>query len=128
MGYGKAVRDELRGLSRELREAIPEVYQGYRELHRAAMAVGALDSKTKELIALAVAVSSQCDGCISSHAQGAVRQGATPEEAAEAIGVTFMMKGGPATVYGARAYAAVQEYYADRTGADQPAPEPTHNH
>lgn len=76
-----------------------------------------LNARTKELIALAIAVSKECDGCIASHAHAAVQHGATPEEAAEAIGVTFLMNGGPATVYGARAFAAVQEFYAERVSA-----------
>lgn len=111
MSHGKVVRDELRGLTRTLRHAIPEVYRGYKELHDAALAAGALDAKTKELIALAIAVSKECDGCIAAHAHAVVRQGATPAEAAEAIGVTFLMNGGPATVYGARAYDAVLEFH-----------------
>lgn len=114
MGYGKAVRDELRAPARELRHAIPQVYAGYKELHDAALAAGALDAKTKELIALAIAVSRECDGCISAHAHGAVLRGATPAEAAEAIGVTFLMNGGPGTVYGPRAFAAFQEFYDER--------------
>ncbi|NKQ59355.1 carboxymuconolactone decarboxylase family protein [Amycolatopsis sp. K13G38] len=112
MSYGKTVREELRKPSRELRQAIPSVYEGYRRLHEAALADGALDAKTKELIALAIAVSKECDGCIAAHAHGAVLRGAQPAEAAEAIGVTFLMNGGPATVYGARAYAAFEEFYA----------------
>jgi AhpD family alkylhydroperoxidase len=115
MSYGKAVREELRVPARQLRHAIPQVYAGYKELHDAALAPGALDAKTKELIALAIAVSKECDGCIAAHAHAAVQHGATPHEAAEAIGVTFLMNGGPATVYGARAFAAVQEFYAERT-------------
>lgn len=110
MTYGKAVRDALRVPTRELRHAIPQVYAGYKELHDAAMAPGVLDAKTKELIALAIAVSKECDGCIAAHAHAAVRHGASEQEAAEAIGVTFMMNGGPATVYGARAFSAVQEF------------------
>lgn len=113
MSYGRAVREELRVPSRELRHAIPQVYAGYRELHDSALAAGALDAKTKELIALAIAVSKECDGCIAAHAHGAVRQGATLAEAAEAIGVTFLMNGGPATVYGARAFGAFQEFYTE---------------
>jgi AhpD family alkylhydroperoxidase len=113
MSYGKAVRDELRKPTRELRHAIPGVYEGYKQLHDAARAAGALDAKTKELIALAIAVSKQCDGCIAAHAHGAVLKGASPEEAAEAIGVAFLMNGGPATVYGARAFDAFNEFYAD---------------
>jgi|SRR5215472_5661512 len=116
MSYGKAVREELRMPARELRHAIPQVYAGYRQLHDAALAAGALDVRTKELIALAIAVSKECDGCMAAHAHAAVLHGATPAEAAEAIGVTFLMNGGPATVYGARAFAAFREFYAERAG------------
>lgn len=114
MNYGKAVQDELRMPTRELRHAIPQVYAGYRQLHDSALAAGALDTRTKELIALAIAVSKECDGCIAAHAHAAVLHGATPAEAAEAIGVTFLMNGGPATVYGARAFGAFQEFYRER--------------
>ena len=113
MSWGSTVREELRVPTRELRHAIPQVYAGYKELHDSALAPGALDAKTKELIALAIAVSKECDGCIAAHAHAAVQHGVTPEEAAEAIGVTFLMNGGPASVYGARAFAAFQEFYAE---------------
>ena len=116
--YGAAVRDQLRTPTRDLRHAIPRVYDGYRQLHDAALAPGVLDVKTKELIALVIAIGKECDGCIAAHAHAAVRHGATPAEAAEAIGVTFLMNGGPATVYGARAYAAFTEFYT-ATGADR---------
>lgn len=109
--HGKDVLGELAHLGRNLRHAIPDVYAGFGELHHAALADGALDTKTKELIALAIGVSSRCDGCIASHARGAVKAGATKQEAAEAIGVTFLMTGGPGTVYGPRAYDAFCEYY-----------------
>ncbi len=108
--HGKAVLDELRPQHRDLRQAIPDVYAGFGELSKAALAPGALETKTKELIALAIGVIHECDGCIASHAQGAARAGASRQEAAEAIGVTFLMKGGPATIYGARAYAAFCEF------------------
>lgn len=114
MSYGKTVRDELRMPTRELRHAIPQVYAGYKELHDSALAAGALDARTKELIALAIAVSKECDGCIAAHAHAAVQHGASPQEAAEAIGVAFLMNGGPGTVYGARAFAAFQEFYSQR--------------
>jgi AhpD family alkylhydroperoxidase len=115
MSYGKVVRDELRVPTRELRHAIPHVYAGYKELHDATLAPGALDAKTKELIALAIAVGKECDGCIAAHAHAAVLQGANPQEAAEAIGVAFLMNGGPGTVYGARAFAAFCEFYGELT-------------
>lgn len=109
-GHGKAVLDEISPLHRELRRAIPDVYRGFRELHQASFADGSLDVRTKELIALAIGVVEGCDGCIASHAEAAVRAGATCQEAAEAIGVTFLMKGGPATIHGPRAYAAFCEF------------------
>jgi AhpD family alkylhydroperoxidase len=108
--HGPAVLDALSPLHRALRKAVPDVYQGFGQLHKAAFQAGDLDVKTKELIALAIGVVEGCDGCIASHAQGAAKAGATPQEAAEAIGVTFLMKGGPATIYGPRAYAAFCEF------------------
>jgi AhpD family alkylhydroperoxidase len=111
MHYGHETLDELRPQTRELRQMIPDVYKGFGALHAAAFAPGALDSKMKELIALAIAVSTQCDGCIASHARAAVKQGATLEEAADAIGVTILMGGGPASIYAPRAYAAFKEFF-----------------
>lgn len=118
VSHGQAVLAELSPLHRSLRRAIPEVYKGFGELHHAAFADGALDAKTKELIALAIGVVEGCDGCIASHAQAAVRAGASRQEAAEAIGVTFLMKGGPATIHGPRAYDAFCEF-ADAAGAGE---------
>jgi AhpD family alkylhydroperoxidase len=107
---GKGVLDELNVLHRELRRAIPDVYKGFGELHKAAFTPGALDAKTKELIAFAIAVVERCDGCIASHAQAAVRAGASRQEAAEAIGVAVLMNGGPATIYGPRAFETFCEF------------------
>ncbi len=122
MTYGKQVQDELRPHARELRRMIPEVYKGFAALHDAALVDGALDTKTKELIALAIAVSTECDGCIAAHAHAAVRSGASLEEAAEAIGVSILMTGGPATIYGPRAFAAFSEFHAERSAASAGAP------
>jgi AhpD family alkylhydroperoxidase len=108
--HGTNVLDGLRPLTRELRHAIPDVFKDFGELHNAALATGALDVKTKELMAFAIAVTERCDGCIASHARASVAAGATREEAAEAIGVAILMRGGPATVYGPRAYAAFCEF------------------
>jgi AhpD family alkylhydroperoxidase len=104
------VLDTLNPQHRALRKMIPDVYRGFGELSKAALAPGALDTKFKELIALTIGVVHGCDGCIASHAQGAARAGATKEEAAEAIGVSILMMGGPATIYGARAYDAFCEF------------------
>lgn len=119
--HGKAVLQELRPLSRELRHAIPDVYKGFSELHKGAFAPGALDVRTKELIAMAIGVVEGCDGCIASHSQAAVRAGATRQEAAEAIGVTFLMGGGPATIHGPRAFAAFCEFAESLEAGETPA-------
>ena len=107
--HGKAVLDALSPLHRRLRHAIPDTYRGFAELHGAAFSDGALDVRTKELIALAIAVVEGCDGCIASHAAAAARAGASRQQAAEAIGVTFLMHGGPATIHGPRAFDAFCE-------------------
>ena len=119
--HGREVLRELTPLHRNLRQAIPEVYQGFGALSKAAFAEGALDRKTKELIALAIGVAEGCDGCIASHGQAAARAGATRQEAAEAIGVTFLMHGGPATIHGARAYDAFCEFADALEAGDQSA-------
>jgi AhpD family alkylhydroperoxidase len=119
--HGKSVLRELAPLHRDLRHAIPDVYRGFGELSSAAFADGAIDRKTKELIAMAIGVVEGCDGCIASHAQAAARAGATRQEAAEAIGVTFLMHGGPATIHGARAYDAFCEFAEDAVAGAQPA-------
>lgn len=111
------VANELREPTRDLRNMIPEAWQGFVALHRGAMAEGEISAKHKELMALAVSVVTQCDGCIGSHARGAVRHGATRQEAAEAIGVAMLMAGGPATVYGPRALAAFDEFAAAKLAA-----------
>ena len=108
--HGKEILRDLAPLHRALRQAIPEVYKGFGALSKAAFADGALDRKTKELIALAIGVVEGCDGCIASHGEAAARAGATRQEAAEAIGVTFLMHGGPATIHGARAFDAFCEF------------------
>jgi AhpD family alkylhydroperoxidase len=103
------VLGELREPAHELREHIPDVIGAYAEMQRAAMADGALTAKTKELIALAVAVTRECDGCIASHARGAARRGASESEVAEALGVAVLLNGGPGTVWAPRALAAFRE-------------------
>lgn len=110
--HGPGVMNALVPLARDLRRQIPDVMKAFGELHDTVMKPGALDSKTKELIALAISISERCDGCISAHARGAAKQQATEAEVSEAIGVAVLMNGGPATVYGPRAFAAFKEYAA----------------
>jgi AhpD family alkylhydroperoxidase len=110
MSTAQEVLDELRTPTRELRKAARDAWAGFGQMHDAAMADGALSRKVKELMALVIAVSTECDGCIASHAKGAAVHGATSEEVAETLSVALLMNGGPATVYGPRAWAAYQEF------------------
>ena len=109
MIHPNEVLGELREPAHELREQIPDVIGAYAEMQRAVMADGALTAKTKELIALAISVTRECDGCIASHARGAARRGASEIEVAEALGVAVLLNGGPGTVWAPRALAAFRE-------------------
>lgn len=93
-----------------LRTSTPEVMKAFSELGRAATTNGALDRKTKELIALAVSVASRCDPCIAFHTQTLVKLGATRQEIDETLGVTTYMGGGPSLMYAASAIAAFDEF------------------
>lgn len=115
MIHPNEVLGELRQPARDLREHIPDVFSGYAAMQRAAMAEGALSAKVKELIALAIAVTRECDGCIAAHARGAARYNATEEEVAEAMGVAISLNGGPATVWGPRALSAFKELLAEES-------------
>ena len=95
---------------KSLRASTPEVMKGFNDLGRAATAAGALDPKTKELIALALSVAARCDPCIAFHAQALVRHGATRQEVDEMLGVTTYMGGGPSLMYAASAMAAFDEF------------------
>ena len=112
-------RDLLAGLAphtRDLRDLIPGVYEGFGRMHAAAFADGEVDRKTKELIALAIAVAVRCDGCIAAHAKAAARAKATEKEVAETIGIAISMSGGPGTVYRPRAMAAYRSFTAPTEG------------
>jgi AhpD family alkylhydroperoxidase len=116
--YGEVI-DELKEPTRSLSEAIPDTWRGFSDLHRNAVTDGALAAKVKELMALAIAVVKQCDGCIAYHAKAAVRRGATPEEVADALAVALLMDGGTASVYAPRAWNAYREFAA--AAAPRPA-------
>jgi AhpD family alkylhydroperoxidase len=108
---------EVNDLGRQLKAAIPEVYAGYVQMSSAAMGEGgALPARIREVIALAIAVTRECDGCIAAHARGAARRGATAQEVAEALGVAIAMNGGPGTIWAPRAFAAFREFAGENAG------------
>jgi AhpD family alkylhydroperoxidase len=98
----------------EIGRTSPEIMRGYRTLSDAGAKTGKLDAKTRELIALAVAVSLRCDGCITVHTSAAIKNGATKEEIVEALGVAISVNAGAALVYSSR---VVDAYHA-KTEAD----------
>ena len=91
-------------------KAVPDTMKQYRGLMEAAGKAGALDAKTKELMALAIAIAMRCEGCIVYHVRTAQKKGASREELAETIAVAVEMGGGPAAVYGAEALAAFDQF------------------
>lgn len=95
-----------------LRRDVPETMQGFNMLSKSATEDGALDKKTKELIALAIGVTQHCDGCIGFHARALVRLGATRAEVEEALGMAIYMGGGPALMYAADAIMAFEQFEA----------------
>ncbi|HTV60424.1 MAG TPA: carboxymuconolactone decarboxylase family protein [Verrucomicrobiae bacterium] len=97
----------------ELAKLSPDTVRGYRTLSDANAKTTALGPKIRELISLAVAVTTQCDGCIVIHTDAAIKAGATREEIAEALGVAVAMNAGAALVYSTRALDA----YAAKSAA-----------
>ena len=112
MAHFHEVIDELKEPTRSLRVAMGDTWTAFGQLHQAAVAEGALPARTKELIALAIAVVKQCDGCIAYHAKAAARRGASDAEVADALGVALLMDGGTASVYAPRAWSAFREFAA----------------
>jgi AhpD family alkylhydroperoxidase len=105
-------RKELMGRIGEIGKLSPDTLAGYQTLSKAGEKTGKLDAKTRELIALAVAVTTRCDGCITVHTGEALKHGATREEIAEALGVAVALNAGAALVYSARVMDAVSEHSA----------------
>jgi AhpD family alkylhydroperoxidase len=100
----------LTGVMRQMHKGIPQTMQSFAALADQAKAAGALDAKTKELMAVAISIAMRCDGCIGFHSRGAVQAGASRAEFLETIGIAIMMGGGPSTVYGAYALEAFDQF------------------
>jgi AhpD family alkylhydroperoxidase len=95
-------RDSLLQQVGDYAKQSPDVLRGLNIIDNAASKTGQLDAKTHELIALAVAVTTRCDGCISVHTKKAVEHGATVGEISEALGVAIALNAGAALTYSAR--------------------------
>jgi AhpD family alkylhydroperoxidase len=105
--------DRLRNFERNaenLASAQPTVMKAFWGVRKAAVASGALDTKTKELMALAISVATRCDDCIAHHTYDALEAGATREEIADTLGVAILMGGGTSVVYATHAIEAVDQF------------------
>lgn len=102
----KAYAAEVDARAVNLFKAAPGVMRQFRGLMEEATKDGALNAKTKELMCVAIAVATHCEGCIVYHVRAAKKHGATREEVTETIGVAIEMGGGPSAVYGGQALEA----------------------
>ncbi len=107
--FTKLADDVVAGIGL-IRDGAPATMKAFGSLALAATAANALDTKTKELMALAIGIAVRCGGCVAYHTRAAVKQGANRQEIAETVALAVYMGGGPAAVYGADALRAFDEY------------------
>lgn len=107
--------DVIRGWLKNLRGGAPEVMKAFSAIAQSALAPKALDVKTKELIAIAIAVAVRCDDCIAFHVKAAIDHGATREEVQETLGMAIYMGAGPAAMYASHALEAYTQFSAAKT-------------
>lgn len=105
-------RKELGRRIGEIGKASPDTLKGYQALSAAGAQADHLGAKTRELIALAVSVTTRCDGCITTHTAEAIKHGASKEEIVEALGVAIALNAGSALVYSARVMDAFEAHSA----------------
>ena len=104
----RALMSGMKSLSMQQGD-ITKAFQG---LHHAALKAGAVDTATKELMAVACSIVTHCESCIASHTASAIRAGASKEAFFETLGVAVLMGGGPALTYAAKAIEAYEEFTA----------------
>lgn len=100
----------MRKAASRFAEANPKMMAAFKNLNAAQGGTGTLDDKTRELIALAVAVTTRCDGCIGSHAEAARKAGATEAELSEALGTAIALNAGAAYVHSVKAMEAFAQF------------------
>ena len=103
-------RKQLAAGVREIGQLSPDTVKGYLALGAAGQKADLLGAKVRELIALAVAVSLRCDGCITVHTEAAIKQGATRQEIVEALGVATAVGAGATLVYSSRVMDAFKQH------------------
>ncbi|MEZ5899869.1 MAG: carboxymuconolactone decarboxylase family protein [Hyphomicrobium sp.] len=118
-------QDYMKQLSphlRELRVGTSDVMKSFSAMAQASLKTNALDTKTKELIALAIGVATRCDDCIAFHTKAAIEQGASREEVMETLGLAIYMGAGPSVMYASHAVEAFDQLKAAKDAAKSAAP------
>jgi len=110
-------KKQLGGRIGELGRLTPDTLRGYQTLSGAGAKTNHLNEKTRQLISLAVAVTTRCDGCIVFHTDAALKAGATKDEISEALGVAVAMNAGAALIYSTRVLDAVEAKSAQAQSA-----------
>lgn len=109
----RALSSEISRTLSQLRADIPDTLRGFGALSQAALREGALDRKTKELIAMAIGIAARCDACLAFHAEALVRLGCKRAEFEDMLAVSVYMGGGPSLMYAARALDAFEQCGGD---------------
>jgi AhpD family alkylhydroperoxidase len=112
-----AMAGELSVALKEVRAGAPDVMRAFGGMARAALEAKALDTKTKELLALGISVAVRCDACVAFHAEAALKQGATRDEVMETMGMAIYMGAGPSVMYAAQAVEAFDQFQAKASTA-----------
>lgn len=110
--------ETTKDLAQKRRELAPEIYGAFRVFGQRVFADGALPSKTKELIAVAVAHVTQCPYCIRGHTELALQKGATEHEIMEAIWVAAEMRAGATYAHSSLAIDAMNRVTGHSSGRD----------
>ena len=111
MNWTTFLNDTMQRMGKLQKEA-PDTFAGFNLMGKAAKKNGTLDEKTKELIALGIAISTRCESCIGFHVKSLVRLETTREEFCEALEMIAFMGGGPSIAFGAKALEAYDEFTA----------------
>lgn len=106
--------DDMVGNLRELHKTMPDAGKAFRGLQTAAETSGVLDAKSKEFVALGIAIATHCEPCIGFHIKALAKAGGTREELSDVLGMSVQMGGGPALMYAAKALAAWDQLVAEK--------------
>jgi AhpD family alkylhydroperoxidase len=114
--FAQLANDVMTGVG-ALRQGAPDAMKAFGALSTAATAAHAIDTKTKELMALAIGIAVHCDGCVAFHTKMAHQHGASRDEVMETVALAIYMGGGPAAVYGADALRAYVQFSGENRKA-----------